>query len=376
MAGTLHEKGLSLKHILLIGNGHSHLEVLKKLSQKETSTNQYTLISPEPISYYSGLLPRLIMGDILVDSLIIQSAQYAVSKGVKFINDRLVSFNPEDKVANFASGLALNFDILSIDVGGKPKKIDSEDPFNTVYIKPISEFVLQWHEIQRLCSHGQNPSFVVVGGGPVAVEVATALKIRLNRNKALKAQVHVVTDADRICQQYSEKISQQILKSLQKISIRVHLNEKISKVFPKYLLLKTAEKITFDKVFIALPNDRPDFTKNPVNRKLLLEKNIFAVGDCAQMKDYPNLPKSGVIAVYQGRHLAKNLRKLIQDEDLIDYHPSKHQMNILISSQYGARLVRGPITFEGRLARQLKNYIDLKYMQQFTTSNLKNHRCD
>ena len=98
MAGTLHEKGLSLKHILLIGNGHSHLEVLKKLSQKETSTNQYTLISPEPISYYSGLLPRLIMGDILVDSLIIQSAQYAVSKGVKFINDRLVSFNPEDKV--------------------------------------------------------------------------------------------------------------------------------------------------------------------------------------------------------------------------------------------------------------------------------------
>ena len=81
-------------------------------------------------------------------------------------------------------------------------------------------------------------------------------------------------------------------------------------------------------------------------------------------------------AVYQGRHLAMNLRKLIQDEKWIDYHPSEHQMNILISSPYHALIVRGPITFQGLLARQLKNYNDLKYMQQFTTSDSKNHRCD
>jgi selenide, water dikinase len=356
---------LVLKHILLVGSGHSHLEVLKNLSRDEISAHHFTLISPETESYYSGLLPRLIMGDISTENLILHSAQFAESKGVKFIKDRLISFHSGERKASFESGLELKFDILSIDIGGEPQKMKTEDPINPVSLKPISGFVRRWPDIQQLFTGQVNPSFVVVGGGPASVEIATALKIRLNRNQAPQAPIHLVTQSERLCQNYSEKISAQILKSLQKISVQVHFNEKVSHIYSNYILLSSSEKLKFNKIFLALPNENPEMIKKKINNKLMLEENIFAVGDCVQMSDYPKLPRSGVTAVRQGQHLAENLKKLLRGEKLDEFNPAKHQLNILISSSNQARLIRGSLNFEGKIAFQLKNYIDSKYIFQF-----------
>ena len=64
----------SVKHLVLIGGGHSHVQVLKKLAQRPIHGVSVSLISPEARQPYSGMLPGYVAGhytenDIYIDLL-------------------------------------------------------------------------------------------------------------------------------------------------------------------------------------------------------------------------------------------------------------------------------------------------------------------
>ena len=81
--------------------------------------------------------------------------------------------------------------------------------------------------------------------------------------------------------------------------------------------------------------------------------------------DKPNLPRSGVIAVHQGRHLAQSIRAILAGHNLRDFAIPQNQLNILISGDRSARLVWGSVSFKGQWPLLLKNWIDESYMKKF-----------
>jgi len=352
-----------MKTIILAGSGHAHLEILKALSIEETTTNRFVLISPNPQTYYSGLIPRLIMGEINVSDLTIESAQYAKRKGVQYIQDSVRTFDPSSHSIMLESGSTQTFDILSLNTGAQPAEIPTLAPFNTVYLKPFPTFIDKWREVQRICSACTNPRFIVVGGGSAAVEVATALRVRLDRNQARRSEVHLVSKSGRLCESYSEEISAAIHRSLLKNRVDVHLNELVSEIQEKFIVLKNGERLDFDTIFIATPSVTTEPRK--VDQYLRLSPDVYAAGDNASLDAYPDLPKSGVIAVHQGRYLAKAIREILNGGSPKPFRPTTNQLNILISGSKSARLIWGNRSFEGRLALEIKNRIDSKYMNGF-----------
>ncbi|OFZ30074.1 MAG: hypothetical protein A2622_09475 [Bdellovibrionales bacterium RIFCSPHIGHO2_01_FULL_40_29] len=353
------------KTIILAGSGHAHLEVLKLFSKNEFATHRFMMISPHRQSYYSGLIPRLISGEVEPSQLTIHSADYAEKKGVEFIQDSIQAFNPQESTVTLAGGATEHFDILSLNVGGDTLKIPSQSPFNTIYLKPFDEFIQNWRDVQRICSACMNPRFVVIGGGAAAVEVATALRIRLNRNQAQKSEVHLVTQGNRLCESYSKKISAAIHASAIAFGIQVHLQEPLTQILEKHILLQNGKKLKFDSIFVATATKKPDLIPGPVDATLRLTPNIFAVGDCTSIKNQPTLPRSGVTAVHQGRHLANCLRSVLNGASPVDFKIRKHSLNILITSDQTARLVWGQQSFEGALALKIKNWIDQRYLSSF-----------
>lgn len=354
-----------MKQILLVGSGHSHLEVLKALSISEVKSHRFTLISPEKETVYSGLIPRFMMGEILSHDLLIPSAQFAESKGVHFIQDTLVAFDSNQKMATFNSGRTLNFDILSVNIGGRTDTIETETPASTVYLRPLPNFLDSWQEVQRICNTCLRPQFVIVGGGPSAVEIATALRTHLFKNQAKGSEVHIVTKGSRLCEKYSERVSLSLLKALRMNNIKVHFNEPISKIYSHFIDLRSGEKLKFDKIFLALPTHPPQITDMPVDDTLMWKNNIFFAGSCSIMKNHPQLPSSGVTAVHQGRHLAINIKRLLRGLPAIPFSPKYFQLNILITGQNKARFIYNNMSFEGALALKIKNKIDLNYIKSF-----------
>ncbi len=354
-----------MKTVVLIGSGHAHLEVLKALTTEEVAKHRFLLISPSRQTYYSGLIPRLIIGEVEERNLKINSADFAESKGFKFVQDEVQSVDQKNKAVTLKSGDKIGFDLLSINVGGTPTVIPSEAPFNTVYLRPFDEFMPKWREIQRICSACVKPRFVVVGGGAGAVEVAAALRIRLNKNQAKNSEVHLVSKGTRLCENYSDKISEQIKKSLLKSGIKIHLNESVTQIHQKIIKLSQSGYLEFDSIFIVTPTQPSKIFSGKVDSKLRLSPCIFAAGDGTEMADYPNLPRSGVIAVHQGRHLVHSLRNVLNDLEPSDFKVRNRQLNILITGENSARLVWGNFSFEGKWPLRFKNWIDQRYMSSF-----------
>ena len=97
--------------------------------------------------------------------------------------------------------------------------------------------------------------------------------------------------------------------------------------------------------------------------------NVFGGGDCITMEDYADKAypaKAGVYAVRQGPFATKNVMNYLDGKPLEEYVPQTGFLALLavgdgtsIGSKYG-------ISFVGKWVWEMKNYIDLSFMNLFT----------
>lgn len=366
-----------MKKIVLVGAGHSHLEIIQALTLEQTSADEIILISPEENTYYSGAIPRFISGDLRIEQLTINSALYAQAKGVKFIQGSVVSADLNQKLLTLDSGQSINYDVLSLNVGGTPTKIQSKSsPYRTIYLKPFSAFMQNWKEVQKNCISCHSPNFVVIGGGAAAFETAIALKNRLVRFKSFNGQVHIVSKGIRLCDSYSSEISAALLQSAQRLRISVHLAENITRIEDSFVKLKDGSQLKFDYIFIATQTEASSIRivgnsvefRNGfpvVDSYLQLAKDAFGSGDGVVLKGHDRLPKSGVVAVHEGRHLYNSIMAAIHNQKLEEFRVPRRLLNILITGDQRARAVWGEFSFEGQCIAKVKSWIDEGYVKKF-----------
>ncbi|MFT4979725.1 MAG: selenide,water dikinase, partial [Myxococcota bacterium] len=94
-------------------------------------------------------------------------------------------------------------------------------------------------------------------------------------------------------------------------------------------------------------------------------EGLFAVGDCAALESWPEIPKAGVYAVRQGPVLADNLRALLEERPLKAYRAQRDFLTLLnlgdgaaIGARWGRALTSG-------LMWRLKDRIDRRFMARF-----------
>ncbi len=98
--------------------------------------------------------------------------------------------------------------------------------------------------------------------------------------------------------------------------------------------------------------------------------DLFAVGDCATLIEYPATPKAGVYAVRQGPYLARNLRAALADQPLEAYQPQRDFLTLLNLGDGTALGAKWGLSFAGRWAMRLTDRIDRAFMRRFQVSQL------
>lgn len=352
--------------ILLIGGGHAHLSILRALL-KEAISDEVTLISSNKYQYYSGMFSGYTEGLYKEEEIRIDLEQLCQKASVTFIKDTILSLDATQKIAKAQSGKPYSFDVVSFDIGSGTNQKWTQS--NIINIKPNSLFP---NEVGTFRSSEQP---IVIGGGSAGVELAlSTLAWRKENNK--RKNVTLISSSP-LLSSYGPAIARKIKTISTDKGLSFHENETVEHIRQNAIITDQGNKIEFTHVLPLLgPKASSIFKEFPLstdsNGFLVVEDTlqnkefpfIFGAGDCVTLKNYPLLPKNGVYAVRQGPILWKNLKRYMNNQNLLRFKPQKRFLSILSTGDKQGLLTYGRLTFYGKSAWNIKHFIDKRFMKK------------
>ena len=364
------------KDLVLVGGGHSHALVLRKWAMDPLPGVRMTLISPQAMTPYSGMLPGLIAGHYSFEQTHVDLVKLALWAKIRFIQDEVIAIDAENKILTLKNRPSISYDVVSIDTGSTPNQgIEGSAEYSTS-VKPISHFYARWKLIQAHVQQKKIHSLAVVGGGAGSIEIILAIAFKLQSlNAALRYEL--VTGAEDILPGYNRNVVQQVKKQLQAYNITVHASARVTKLSPGKIHLQTGDPIFTDEVIWCtqaagsswlqasqIECDDAGFMKVRQTLQSLGYDSIFAAGDIANMVANPR-PKAGVYAVRQAPFLGHNLRAILLKQPLQVYQPQDGFLSLLALGQKKATGSKSFFSFSGDWVWHWKDVIDRKFMDLF-----------
>ena len=366
------------KRLLLIGGGHSHVEVIRRWGLAPEPGVMVTLVSPDRHTPYSGMLPGYIAGHYSHADCHIDLDAICVQAGVTRIEGSVSELDFTARIARCGHAPDQYFDVASIDTGSTPVL----DPIpgarqHGIAIKPVAQFLEHWIQLLEAAKTAPRPlQVVVVGAGAAGVEVVLAMQHRMVRDGG-RAIFTLIGDGPTILGVHPRRVQQQFMTILQNRGVTMRLNTAVERASPGALLLRGGERIAFDEVIwitgaaaaawpraSGLQTDAAGFIAVDQQLHSLSHPGVFATGDIATMVDAPR-PKSGVYAVRQGPPLTENLRRALRGEPLVKYHPQPRALALISTGDRYAVASYGPFALSGAWVWRWKDRIDSAFMQRY-----------
>ncbi len=175
-----------MKHLVLIGGGHSHAIVLKMFGIKPLPGVRLTLISDVLHAPYSGMLPGHVAGFYDYDECHIDLRSLAEFAGCQILIDRAIAIDLNKNLVICQTRPPINFDVLSVDIGSTPATLSVTGAAEyAIAAKPVPEFLASWNQlISERQNHPQKPlRIAIVGGGAGGVELALNMQPRLGKEE-------------------------------------------------------------------------------------------------------------------------------------------------------------------------------------------------
>lgn len=362
------------RDLVLIGGGHTHALVLHKWAMRPLAGVRVTVINPDPVAPYTGMLPGYIAGHYQRADLGIDLVRLTRRAGARLILGRAVGLDRAERLVHVPERPPIAYDIVAIDIG-----ITSDLPSIPGYLdhavsaKPLGAYAQQWLDwLARLAAGDVVPHIAIIGGGVAGVELALASAHRL-RGQAVKI---TIVDAGPMLPNIGAQARKRLMVHLSRFGIEIIENARPSAVTPTGLQLADGREIATAFV-LGAAGSRPqdwlqqtglDLTDGFVTVDKFLQSvsdaSVFAVGDCAHMTHAPRA-KAGVYAVRQAPFLYDNLRAALGSGKMRAYHPQRDYLKLVSLGGKTALADKWSLPLEGAWLWRLKDRIDAKFMGQF-----------
>ncbi len=333
------------KRIVIIGGGFAGISLAKKLKSLDV---QLVLIDKHNYHTFQPLLYQVSTSGLEPDSI-----AYPIRKILKKLKDfhfrwaTVEKVDPETQEIVTSIG-SLTYDYLVMATGTKTNFFgntniqDHAMPMKNVpQALNIRSLMLQNFEKADDSPDGEERkallNFCIVGAGPTGVELSGAFA-ELKRNvfpqdyKHLnmdEMEIHLFEGADRVLSPMSGQASRKATRFLERLGVKIHLKTLVRDYDGEVLTMANGDTMkTKNLIWTAgvtgatVQGFHSDALVSKLNRFKVNAFNqvygydtIFAIGDIAYMetKDFPNgHPQVAQPAIQQGRHLAKNLKNLVQ----------------------------------------------------------------
>jgi len=365
--------------LLLAGGGHSNVEVLRRFALKPEPGVEITLVSPDALTPYSGMLPGLIAGHYSVADSHVDLPPLAQWAGARFVQDRAVALDVVSKTLTLADGSSESFDSLSIDIGSVPGMTQVPGAReHAVGVRPVAAFLAMWERLQAEVAVGTVRGIAVVGGGAGGVELLLAMQQRLRVTLGDAApRFALITDRPHLLPEHAPAVRARFGRLLVAREVVLHLDSGAVAVEDGAVIVTQQRRIAADRiVWVTSAAAQPWLAASGLacdeRGFLLLDEHlrstshpfVFAAGDCATQVAHPR-PKSGVFAVRQGPPLVANLRRSLHDQPLVRFVPQRHALSLISTGDRHAIASRGPWMIEGDWVWRWKDRIDRRFLARY-----------
>lgn len=370
-----------MSRLVLLGGGHSHVEVIRRLARHPLRGVQVTLVSPDRHAIYSGMLPGWVAGHYELWQCSIDLDTLCQAAGVRFYRTTAIHIDSGAHRVQCSDGTLLDYDLLSLNIGSTPDWETIPGALeHSVPVKPLARFVPAWDALMRSMQHRNRRAVIaVIGAGAGGVELALAMQFRLGKVLCGTAGpvLHLLTDQPRILSGHAPGAARRFDRILRARGIAVHTESRVVSIDSGTLHRHRGDPLYFDHAVLATTAAAPKWLSSAglrsdprgfvlVNASLqsLSHPDVFAAGDVASIAG-ATVPKSGVYAVREGPPLAENLRRALAARPLVSYIPQSDSLALISTGDRCAVASWHGLSFSGAWVWRWKAGIDRRFVARY-----------
>ena len=377
----------NVRDLLLLGGGHSHVQVLKHFAMHPVPGVRLTLISDDYVSPYSGMVPGYIAGHYSLDEVQIALGPLCRRAGARFICANVTGLDRDSRRVLMAGRPALRYDVLSINSGAQPDL----QGMPGIAVKPISRFLSQWPELlatmrSQLASDSSSSGrrmrgVMLVGAGAGGIELAFACRASLPAQVPIKLVGPTLLPG-------SNRIAKKLVRRAMCEKNIVYITQRVTKArttaegFSVTLANETIEE-TGQLLWVTdvcAPNwlaesgldcDDKGFVSVNESMQSINDSHIFVAGDAAHLQGQERA-KAGVFAVRVAPILAKNLARAVQGLPIQGprsrFRPQSSFLTLIglgAPDRPDAIAIRGSWAPRSKIFWRLKERIDRRFVRRF-----------
>lgn len=366
------------RRVVLVGAGHVHLEVVRRFAEAPWPGVHATIVSLEERHFYSGMIPGYLAGQYSLDDLTADVPAIARRGGVECVIGEAAGLDPVERRVHLRDGRSLPYDLVSLNIGALLAGGNTAAARETERIKPVQRAAGLKERIGRVAA--ERPAAaraVIVGGGAAGVEVACAVAASLDR-AGCRREVTVLESGGVILRGYDDRFRRRAERALATRGIAIRLGRSVAAVEDRCVRLDDGDELPSDLtvwltgpeaapllVESGLPTDQRGFLLTDDSLRSVVDRRVFAVGDCGTMAHHRDIPKAGVYAVRQAPVLWRNLLASVRGEPLATYRPQSGFLSILNTCDGRALLRYKGLISWSRWAWWLKDWIDRRFMRKY-----------
>jgi pyridine nucleotide-disulfide oxidoreductase family protein len=379
-----------MKHLVLAGAGHAHAQVLRAWARDPLPGVQLTVVSPQPLAPYSGMVPGWLAGQYRHHEICIDVAALCRAAGAQWLADSVTQLDASRRQLWVGQGRSLHYDVLSLNIGSTLRPPDIPGSL-VLPLRPLAELSSRWQAV--LSEWRQAPpqerrplALTAVGPGAAGFESVMAAAARLRQMQPQRTVLaRLVGRGDQWLNGASDGARAHARKALERAGIDLQLNQDVSvqalgSASPTGQLVLWAtgaqahEWLCDETRRGGLAVTADGFVRVDNCLRSVSHPNVLASGDCAHW-DSPGpdgnegLPKAGVFAVRMGPLLTHNLRSAVSACEPRPYRPQRSHLVLLSTGAGRAIASRGGWSAEGAWVWRWKDWIDRRFLAGFRSAS-------
>ena len=366
-------RAVSGKRLILLGAGHAHALALPAAAAAAAAAGwELVLVCGEKKVPYSGMMTGAMAGLYRQEEIYIDVPRLAKGVRVELVCEDAENLDADARTLRLTDGRKVDYDLLSLNVGGTIRAGFPCQPANCCPVKPAAGF-FSWLE-----GLPANPArtVAVIGGGVAGAEVALALDARLRAAKR-RGGVFVVGMQGQLAPGYPA-FARALGRHMERRGISLLLGSAVVEVGADRVVLEDGTSAAISEAVIAtgvrtweglsrsgLVVDEGGFVEINGMLQSISHPEVFAAGDCARLDLAAGaLRKAGVYAVRQAPTLAANLAAAMNGGSLQKWKGGSEALAIVSNGQGSAIAHRNGRTVEGRWVWKWKDYLDRAFMRK------------